>query len=94
VGHVSLGVCGGEEGTDGLLVVGCGCWSLWRKPGISSARVWRSLNVDKHGEVGPAERVQHDTGCEEDFRDERSGKVWRMGAPKDQPPPGNPKRRV
>jgi hypothetical protein len=41
------------------------------KPG-SSTRTWRSLEVDQHVDVEPAERGQHNTIHEEDFRDGRS----------------------
>jgi hypothetical protein len=63
------------------------------KPG-SNARVWRSLDVDQPLDVEPPERGRHDTINEEDYRDGRSGEVWRRGAPEDQPPPENPVRRV
>jgi hypothetical protein len=49
------------------------------KPG-SSARVWRSLDVDQLADVEPVERGQRDTTNEEECRDGRSG-------PHDQPPP-------
>jgi hypothetical protein len=60
----------------------------------SSARVWRSLDVDEHVDVEPAERGQHDTRSEEDCSDGRSGEVWPRGAPQYQPPRENPVRRV
>jgi hypothetical protein len=63
------------------------------KPG-SNARVWRSLDVDRHDDVEAAKRGQHDTGSEEDCRNGRSGKVWRRGVREDQPPPDNPVQRV
>jgi hypothetical protein len=44
------------------------------KPG-SSARVWRSLDVDQHVDVEPAGRGQHDTNSKEDCRDGGSGEV-------------------
>jgi hypothetical protein len=44
------------------------------KPG-SGVRVWRSLDVDQHDDVEPAERGRHDTINEEDCRDKRSGDV-------------------
>jgi hypothetical protein len=39
--------------------------------------VWRSLDVDHHVEVEPAERGKHDTNNEEVCRDGKSGEVWR-----------------
>jgi hypothetical protein len=41
------------------------------EPG-NNARVWRSLDVDKHAYVEPADRGQHDTNGEEDCRDGKS----------------------
>jgi hypothetical protein len=60
----------------------------------SIARVWHSLDVDQRADVEPAERGRHDTISEDDYRDGRSGEVWRRGVPEDQPPPENPVRRV
>jgi hypothetical protein len=62
------------------------------KPG-RNARVRLSLDVDPHAEVEPAKRGQHDTGNEE-YRDGRSGEIWRRDVPQDQPPPEPPVRRV
>jgi hypothetical protein len=56
----------------------------------SNARVRRSLDVDQHVDVDPAERGQHDSNSEEDCRVWRSGEILRRG----QPPPENPVRRV
>jgi hypothetical protein len=44
------------------------------KPG-SIAIVWRSLNLDQHADVEPAESGHHGTSSEEDCRDGRSGEV-------------------
>jgi hypothetical protein len=41
----------------------------------SSARVGRSLDVDEHNDVELAERGQHDTNNEEDYRDGKSAEV-------------------
>ena len=46
-----------------------------RKPG-NNVRVWRSLDIDHHADVDPAERGQHDTKSEEDCRNGRSGGVF------------------
>jgi protein tyrosine/serine phosphatase len=54
--------------------VGAGVGVGGGKPG-SSAKVWRSLYVDEHAGVEPAERGQHDINTEEDYRDGRSGEV-------------------
>jgi hypothetical protein len=40
------------------------------------------------------ERGQHDINNEEDYRDGRSGEVWRRGVCEDEPPPEDPIRRV
>jgi hypothetical protein len=63
------------------------------KPG-SNARVWRSLDVDQHVHVEPADRGQHGTNTEEDGRDGRCGEVWRRDVHEDQPQPKNLARRV
>jgi hypothetical protein len=60
----------------------------------SNARIWRSLEVDQHADVEPAERGHHDTNNEEDCRDGRSGEVWRRGVPADHPPPESPVWRI
>jgi hypothetical protein len=54
----------------------------------------RSLNVDDHVDVEPAERGHHDNIIEEDCRVRRSGEVLRRGDPQDQPPPENLVRKV
>jgi hypothetical protein len=59
------------------------------KPG-SNARIWRSLDVDRHDDVEPAERGQHDNNYRGDCRDGRSGEVLRRGINEDQPPPVSP----
>jgi hypothetical protein len=41
----------------------------------SNTRVWRSLDIDKHDDVKPAERGHHDNNNEKDRRDGRSGEV-------------------
>jgi hypothetical protein len=58
------------------------------------ARVWCSLDVDQYVDVEPAERGQHDNNNEEDYRDGKSGEVWRRGAHEDQPPLENPIRKM
>jgi hypothetical protein len=80
-----------RERTDQRRVEGVGAGG--GKPG-SNARVWRSLDVDRHADVGPAERGQHDNKSEEDSHPERSDEVWRRGDPHNQPPVENPVRRV
>jgi hypothetical protein len=45
----------------------------------SNARVRRSLVVDHHVDVEPAERGQHDNNSEEDCRIGRSGEVLAAG---------------
>jgi hypothetical protein len=60
----------------------------------SIARVWRSLDVNYLVDVDPAEMGPHDTSNEEDYRDGRSGEVWRRRVREDQPPRENPARRV
>jgi hypothetical protein len=53
--------------------------------------VRRSLDVDHHAYVEPAERGRHDNNNEEDYRVGGSGEVWRRGDPHDQRPPENRK---
>jgi hypothetical protein len=43
----------------------------------SSARVWRSLDVDQPVDVMPAKRGQQDNNNDVDCRDGRSGEAWR-----------------
>jgi hypothetical protein len=63
------------------------------KPG-RCARVWRSLDVDQFAYVELAKRGKDDNNNEKDFRDGRSGEVWRWGVPEDQSSPKSPVRRV
>jgi hypothetical protein len=44
--------------------------------------LWRSFDVNKLDNAEPAERGQHDTNSEEDYRDGRSGRS-RDGDPQD-----------
>jgi hypothetical protein len=60
----------------------------------SIARVWRSLDVDQHGDVEPAVKGQRDNNHEYVCRDGRSGEVSRRGDHEDQPPPETMVRRV
>jgi hypothetical protein len=55
-------------------VVGIGAGA--GKPG-SSARVRRSLNVDKLADVEPAAKRQHNHSSEDYYRDGRSGEVMK-----------------
>jgi hypothetical protein len=85
-------VCGGEGvRTDQRWDAGVGAGGV--KPG-STARVWRSLDVDEPADVQPAEREHHDIISEENCRDERRGEDKRRGDPQNQPPPENLARRV